>query len=209
MGTGGAFYREWALTTPQVTVFIDYQNAHLSGHEQWCNYGSPVHQCLLDPLKLAERVTAARAPGGIVKSVRVYRGRPDPRKEAASAARSDRQASAWQMDSRVKVYRRPLRYPRDWGQPGCFEKAREKGVDVSLAIDMVRLALEGKYEVGILFSRDTDLIPALELVFDLPHVHTEVATWQGTSRLRLQYREVYCHQLSEQDFMTVRDSRSY
>lgn len=194
---------------PEVTVFIDYQNAHLSGHEQWCPYGEPVHLCLIDPLKLAEKVVELRAPGGRLTAVRVYRGRPDPRKEGVAAGRSDRQMAAWTTDPRVTVIRRQLWYPRDWGLPTCTEKAREKGIDVSLAIDMVRMTLAKEYEVGILFSRDTDLLPALELVFDLPDVHTEGATWEGASRLVLKYRRLYCHKLSEADFQAVRDSRPY
>jgi uncharacterized LabA/DUF88 family protein len=47
------------------------------------------------------------------------------------------------------------------------------------------MALEKRFEVGIVFSRDTDLLPAIELAFDLPASHLEVATWEGTSRLRL------------------------
>jgi uncharacterized LabA/DUF88 family protein len=193
----------------QVTVFIDYQNVHLSGHERWCPPGEPVHKCLLQPLKLAERLVARRAPGGEVASVRVYRGKPDTRLDPVSAARSDRQAASWATDSRVKMLRRPLRYPRDWGEPGCVEKAREKGIDVSIAIDMVRAAMNQEYEVGILFSRDTDLLPALELVVDMTDVHTEVATWEGTSRLRLPYRRVYCHLLTTDDFLAARDLRIY
>jgi hypothetical protein len=197
------------MTAPQVTVFIDYQNAHLSGHENWCGPYEQAHLCLIHPLKLAERLVHGRAPGGVLASARVYRGRPDPRLDPVSAGRSDSQAAAWSADARVQMFRRPLRYPRDWGLPGCMEKEREKGIDVSIAIDMVRMALNKEYEVGILFSRDTDLLPALELVMDLPDVHTEVGTWEGASRLRMKYRQLYCHMLSEDDFNAVRDPRVY
>ncbi|MCX6800625.1 MAG: NYN domain-containing protein [Candidatus Diapherotrites archaeon] len=43
-------------------------------------------------------------------------------------------------------------------------KYREKGVDVSIAIDMVALAYSNDYDVCILLSGDADFIPALELV---------------------------------------------
>jgi NYN domain-containing protein len=197
------------VPTPEITVFIDYQNAHLRGHEKWCPEGEPAHHCLIDPLLVADRVVQRRAPGGVVTSVRAHRGRPDPRHEPASAARSDQQASAWGVDSRVQILRRPLAYPRDWGTARCVEKAREKGIDVSIAIDMVQMALRTEYEVGILFSRDTALVPAVQLVFDLPGVHTEVATWQGASRLRLPFRSLFCHKLTQADFVAVRDSRAY
>jgi uncharacterized LabA/DUF88 family protein len=194
---------------PKVTVFIDYQNAHMTGHEKWCPPGEQAHHCLIDPLRLAEKLVAGRAPGGTLEAVRVYRGRPDSRIDAHAAARSDKQAAAWSSDPRVTMVRRPLSYPRDFGQPTCFEKPREKGIDVSLAIDMVRMALNTEYEVGILFSRDNDLLPALELVIDLPDVHTEVATWEGASRLSLKYRKLYCHKLPQSTFAEVRDPRLY
>ena len=194
---------------PEVTVFIDYQNAHLSAHERWCDYGEPVHLCLIHPLKLAECLVASRAPGGVLKAAHVYRGRPDPRHEPTSASRSDKQAAAWQTDPRLHMVRRPLAYPRDFGQVDCYEKAREKGIDVSLAIDVVRMAIRKEFEVGIVFSRDTDLLPAIEFAFDQPDCHLEVGTWEGTSELRLKYRKMFCHKLSQDDFHAVRDPRIY
>jgi len=38
----------------------------------------------------------------------------------------------------------------------------EKGVDVRLAIEMIKLARQNKYELAILVSSDTDLVPAVE-----------------------------------------------
>ncbi len=40
----------------------------------------------------------------------------------------------------------------------------EKGVDVRLAVDLVEGAFEDRYDVAILISSDTDLIPALQRV---------------------------------------------
>lgn len=44
------------------------------------------------------------------------------------------------------------------------EAIRGKGVDVQLAIDMVRLAFEDQYDVAILLSCDEDLLPAVDVV---------------------------------------------
>lgn len=52
---------------------------------------------------------------------------------------------------------RPLQY-----LPG--QKPRQKGVDVELAVDVVRLAVEDAYDIGIVVSTDTDLLPAVEAV---------------------------------------------
>lgn len=41
---------------------------------------------------------------------------------------------------------------------------REKGVDVQIAIDLVIGAVEDSYDVAIVVSSDTDLIPAIKYV---------------------------------------------
>ena len=40
----------------------------------------------------------------------------------------------------------------------------EKGVDVRIAVEMIRFARENKYDVAYLLSSDTDLVPAVEEV---------------------------------------------
>ncbi|MDP3975389.1 MAG: NYN domain-containing protein [bacterium] len=40
----------------------------------------------------------------------------------------------------------------------------EKGVDVRIAVEMIRLAREDRYDVAYLVSSDTDLVPAVEEV---------------------------------------------
>lgn len=43
----------------------------------------------------------------------------------------------------------------------------EKGVDVRLSVEMIRLALQDKYDVAYLLSSDTDLVPAVEEILSL------------------------------------------
>ncbi len=40
----------------------------------------------------------------------------------------------------------------------------EKGVDVRLAVEMIRFARQNKYDIAYLLSSDTDLVPAIEEV---------------------------------------------
>lgn len=40
----------------------------------------------------------------------------------------------------------------------------EKGVDVRIAVEMIRFARENKYDTAYLLSSDTDLVPAVEEV---------------------------------------------
>jgi uncharacterized LabA/DUF88 family protein len=54
----------------------------------------------------------------------------------------------------------------------------EKRVDARLVADMIHYAAVGAYDVGILFSGDQDLVPALEAV-DRHGSRVYVATWGG------------------------------
>lgn len=91
-----------------------------------------------------KRVTFAirsRCVAGLAtkQTIRVYGGLPDPTKQATLHAVNSRQTLAWTGDSRVTVFNRPLRYPSDWSSA----KPMEKGIDVALAVDLVRLASQG------------------------------------------------------------------
>ena len=54
----------------------------------------------------------------------------------------------------------------------------EKGVDVRLAVEMIRLARENKYDVAYLISSDTDLVPAVEEV----HSFNKKVVYVGLSK---------------------------
>jgi len=45
-----------------------------------------------------------------------------------------------------------------------FERSREKGIDVKIATDLIAGAVDDKYDVGIIVSSDTDLVPAIDWV---------------------------------------------
>jgi len=202
----GIFHAWRSLVGPAIAVFIDYQNVHLTAHERFWPTGTPRRKTHINPVKLARLLVDRRHDGGDLIDVRVYRGQPATTRQPDAAAANDRQTRAWARDPLVTVRRRPLRYPRSW--PAL--PAQEKGVDVALAVDFVRLATEKHYEVGILVSRDTDLIPCLETVADLHLAHVEVATWVGCGRLRLPGgNRPWCHYLTEADYHTVRDPTDY
>ena len=57
----------------------------------------------------------------------------------------------------------------------------EKGVDVRIAVEMIRLARENKYDEAFLLSSDTDFVPAVEEVRQLGKRVTYVGTSQGRS----------------------------
>ena len=57
----------------------------------------------------------------------------------------------------------------------------EKGVDVRIAVEMIRLARENKYDLSYLLSSDTDLVPAVEEVRSLNKMVYYVGTSKGQS----------------------------
>jgi hypothetical protein len=67
----------------------------------------------------------------------------------------------------VHTFSRPLRYRNQTislsdGTLAVTLVGQEKGVDVRMALDIVRFALEGIYEVALIFSQDQDLSEAVD-----------------------------------------------
>jgi NYN domain len=99
----------------------------------------------------------------------------------------------------VCLIRRQLRY-RDPLPP------QEKGIDVALAVDLVHLAFRRQYDALVVFSGDTDLLPAIELVVSLGLGHVEVACWSGAKPLRFASgNRPWCHFLGADDWKSVID----
>lgn len=201
----------WGLRVPdRLAVFLDYQNVHMTAHGLFEALGSPAETSLVHPLLIAERIAAKRRGECELVSVRVFRGRPNPVHHPVPTAANDAQTSAWERDSRVKVFRRALNY-RGWPE----HPPREKGVDVALAVDLIEGAMLGNFDVGVVFSNDTDLMPAVETAFRRTSACIEVASW--TSAKPLWFPEYisqgrylpYCHFLNQDDFQAVRDHGYY
>ncbi len=153
-----------------------------------------------------------RPPPGVTRHldrVRVYTGQPDSTKQPKGYGASRKQYQFWRRRG-VEVVSRPLRYPRDFPA----ERPHEKGVDVALAIDFIRLAIEGAYDVGFIASTDTDLIPAIDFVIEryqgAPKV--EVTAWTGAGRrprLSSAIRPIWCHWLNRDDYDAIHDFTDY
>ncbi|MGV9395676.1 NYN domain-containing protein [Streptomyces collinus] len=194
----------------RVAVFIDYQNVHLTAHGLFANPGTPVYKALVHPLRLAECIVGKRKSPSELHQVRVFRGRPNPARDPVPTAANDAQTSAWERDPRVTVTRRDLNY-RGWPD----HPPREKGVDVALAIDLVESALLKEYDVAVVFTADTDLIPAIEMAFYKTAPRVEIAAWSGQKplwfpqELQAKRRLPWCHFLSSVDFAAVQDHTNY
>lgn len=170
----------------RVAVFIDYQNAYMRAREVFVDpkvdpftFGQVYPRRLGLQLKLkGEEVDPTRT----LEEVRVYRGEPDGRQSPVAQAACQRQVRYWKAQARVSVVTRPLRYlPVAWdgrGRPTEW-KAREKGIDVLVALDMAMGAVNDADDVAVLVSADTDLVPALEAVMEAGK-RVEVASWWPT-----------------------------
>jgi hypothetical protein len=194
----------------RVCVFVDYQNVF--GTARHCFHTAPYKPAdgQVDPLRLAQVIVDRRRRPSTLTGVRVYRGLPDATRQPRAYAANERQTAGWKRDPMMHVVRRPLRYPSGWPA----EKPQEKGVDVALAIDFVRLAAQGGYDVGVLMSTDTDLVPALEAVQSIKTVgvHIEVAAWSGPGanrRLTTGDQLPWCHGLKRADYLAAHDPTDY
>ena len=133
----------------------------------------------------------------------------------------------------VTVVTRPLKYRWEWGfdqdllpeayhhrgeehqvDVSPYERAREKGIDLSLALDVVDLALSGAMDVAVIASSDGDLTEAARVVHQMTgqqgsRVSVEAAVFNPRrSPIVLKHYD-YTHQLREQDFDAARDSFNY
>ena len=198
----------------RLVLFLDYPNVYKSAREAFRHDPMPCWAGQVDPLRLGELVASRGLGCRELKEVRVYRGRPDvnrePRTYWANVHQSDAQVSAG--DGKVTVVTRTLRYPPDWPKT----QAQEKGIDVALAVDFVQMAMAGEYDVGVIMSTDTDLRPALEAVLRLRSQGgpaCEVAAWARADRhgprLSLPSANIWCHWLSEADYLLVADPTDY
>lgn len=158
--------------THRVAVFIDYENVHRTGHGRFAQLGENLYDTVVNPLLLAQLIVDRRSLPCELVRVAVFRGRPVPQHQPKPASANDIQAQAWAADARVSVTCRDLKY--DFAADGTFT-VREKGIDVALAVALTEGALDDTFDSAVVFSGDTDLLPALELVFNRQSARVEIA----------------------------------
>src|SRR3712207_8878441 len=75
---------------------------------------------------------------------------------------------------------RSLKYPPGW-TPGGSERPREKGIDVMLAMDVVRGTIDAnaecRFDLAILACADTDLIDRKSTRLNSSHANTSYAVF--------------------------------
>ena len=226
--------RETELATDaraRVMVFVDGQNMFkrcqdLFGH------------ALMHPYLLAEVLSGSRTQSR-VPSTRFYTGEPDrsiDNVEVKKKRQLDRRTAGMQKVG-VTVIKRKLRYHWTWGpvrderttermrNPGpnsgevevwmeAFRRAREKGVDLAMGLDVMEFALMGAFDVGIIVSLDRDLweVPSsIKRVRNLlpGPVRIEAAVPVTGEKAKTLPGFAYTHQITRQVFDQVRDGTNY
>lgn len=197
----------------RVVVFLDYQNVYSTARRAFHGRNAPPSAGQIDPARLAEHLVRNSPSPRHLLQVRIYRGEPSPRFDPVGNAAWHRQVAVWRHDPRVHVAARPIRYPR--GYPNCRpdEKPQERGIDVALSTDFAVMGVLGEYDTGILFSTDTDLVPALEVVTARSAARVEVAAWaagrRGNRWLTVPNKKLYCHWLRAQTYRLMQDPTAY
>lgn len=192
----------------RVAVFIDYMNCYKGARDAFFGLHPPSYVCgQIYPRLLGLKLKNNAAGDRELVGVWVYRGMPSSRFDRKGHAAADRQIGLWKTQSLVHPYHRTLNY-RDPSDP------KEKGIDVKLAVDMVMMAKED-YDIAVLVSEDTDLLPALEAVADMKGTSAiEVATWvpntgASATPLRVKGHGHLIHRLTFADYNTVHDPTDY
>ncbi|MGZ8661261.1 MAG: NYN domain-containing protein [Actinomycetota bacterium] len=108
------------------------------------------------------------------------------------------------------MFTRVLGYPPAWPA----NPASEKGVDVALAVDLIYHAIRQDYDVAIVASTDTDLVPVLTAVchqrrsWGRPDL--EVVTLAGVrKRLRVDGERVREIVIDADEFESAADHTNY
>ena len=130
----------------RVAAFFDCQNIFKSVKALW-GYSYPN----FNPIELAKLLTIRHHnEGWILTGIHLYTGLHNLAvNETWHHFWSKKLAAHKSQDSRVTFFTAPLRYSGD--------VAREKGVDIRIALDMVRMARLAEYDVALLLARITIL----------------------------------------------------
>ncbi len=141
----------------RAVAFVDGQNLFHAAREAFgCTFPN------YHASKLAGAV--CKAGGWELTQVRFYTGVPDPTHDpwwshfwAAKGAAMGREGVVV-FTRRLRYRNRTVRLPG--GRTHTLLAGEEKGIDVRIALDIVRLARLGEYDVALIFSQDQDLSEA-------------------------------------------------
>lgn len=155
----------------RAVAFIDGQSLFYAAKEafghKYPNY---------DARALSEKICSSR--DWDLKQIRFYTGIPDAQDNNFwHNFWTNKLTYMGQID--IAVFSRPLRYRNKTvklpnGKTQTFLMGQEKGIDVRIALDIIRLAHENVYDVSLVFSQDQDLSEVAE---EVRIIATEQKRW--------------------------------
>lgn len=134
----------------RTVVFVDGQNLYGLAKSAWGKYGYPYFIPCYNVLKIAHALTS-RIGGRHLVEVRFYTGVPTPQ-----------QNQLWANFWRKKIYAMEQQGIQVYeGRIGGG--SQEKGVDVSIATDLLWYTYRDMLDTAIIVSQDSDLAPAVRM----------------------------------------------
>ncbi len=209
----------------RVMVLIDGQNLYKRCDDL---FGHP----LCHPHLLAQYLAGTRTRHPV--ACRFYTGRPNPniRGEAEKTRNLDRRLHAMRQVGITVVFR-PLRYHWEWGHRQAlpkpmrglagrrvtlhpWQRPREKGIDLVMALDLIEFVLTGKCDVAIIVSLDRDLyeiplaLQKLQPLIGRPvRLEAAVPVPDGLRFPKVLTGFHYTHQITSGMFNRIRDDTDY
>ena len=161
---------------PAAVGFIDGQNLFMQAKRLF-GYRTPN----FDPLALHSEMCAVA--GMRTGPVRFYTGIPSPKHQPRWHAFWSNKTQAMEDDG-ITVTTRPLRYRkrRIFDEDGDVEfmvQAEEKGIDIRIALDLVRMARRDELTAAIIYSQDQDLnevVSEIEAIGELKGIEIKLAS---------------------------------
>ncbi len=137
----------------RAVAFFDGQNLYRHAKEAFGH-----HHPNYDPIKLFDAVCAARQWQG--HGVRFYTGTPAANNSPMWHGYWSNRLLAMRRAG-ILVTSRPIRYRREEielpdGTVRIVETPQEKGIDLRIGLDVVRMARNGQLDVAVIFSQDQD-----------------------------------------------------
>lgn len=159
-------------TIKRTIVFIDGQSLYRSAKEAF-GYFYPNYDVKL----LSEKICSGQ--GWRIKEMRFYTGVPDLQDDALWHNFWNNKLTNMGQKG-ITIFSRALRYHNEkWTCPSCNKihtslVGHEKGVDVRIALDAIRLAHEKLYDVAVIISQDQDLS---EVADEVRRISAEQNRW--------------------------------
>ena len=151
-------------------VLIDGQNLYHLARKAWASgLKSPYTWPSYDVEKLAHALVS-RIPGRTLEDIRFYTGVPNPGIGPSQLF--------WH-----EFWSNKIRYLRSGGvyvyRGRVNAGMQEKGMDVSLALDLVRATYDRRYEAAIIVSQDSDFGPAVRLAKEVAKAQARWLTFES------------------------------